>query len=691
MSKGSRVTAGKRYPLGATWSKPSTNFALFSAHATKVELCLFDNEGKKELERIVLPEHTDEIWHGSVEGIELGQLYGYRVHGPYEPLQGHRFNPNKLLLDPYARLLHGTLEWNDALFGYNVKSEELDLSFDERDSAPYMPKCRIVAEGARQDKRLERPWSETIIYEAHVKGLTNRHPGIPPEKKGKFLGLSEPAVIDHLTKLGITAIELLPIHAFVDDRFLIDKRMKNYWGYNSIGFFAPDSRYLGAGELEDVRYVIDKLHSAGIEVILDVVYNHTAEGNQLGPTLSFKGIDNASYYRLSDQDPRFYYDTTGCGNDLDLTHPCVLQLVMDSLRYWVTELGVDGFRFDLASTLGRELPDFQRQGGFFRAMRQDPVLSRVKLIAEPWDIGDGGYQVGGFPPGWSEWNGKYRDTLRSFWKGDEGLLSDLSARLIGSPDMYSNGGRRPQASINFLTAHDGFTLTDLVSYNEPHNEANQEQSGESHNRSWNCGEEGPTDKADVNVLRQRQLRNLLCSLIFSQGVPMLLAGDEMGHTQQGNNNAYCQDTEISWIDWNLDKTKTALFDFTRYIIDLRKKYPALHSRHFLWDQPVAEGKLPELVWFGPSGDIMGEEGWNAPGAKILGMYFRNQEDDTAFLLILNADHEDKTFKLPHQTYGLCWKRLVDTSLPPEADKNCLPEEEYSLKNHSLVLLKAEKL
>ncbi len=679
-----RIHSGSPSPIGATWDGDGTNFALFSANATKVEVCLFDSKGKKETARIELPEYTDEIWHGYLLDVGPGQLYGYRVHGPYEPEHGHRFNPNKLLIDPYARQLAGSLKWHDSLFAYKVGSSKDDTSFDRRDSAPYMPKCQVVDPHYRPEPSIRRPWSKTILYEAHVKGMTQLHPDVPESFRGSFAGLAQPAVIDHLVKLGVTAIELLPIHAFIDDHFLLERGLRNYWGYNSIGFFAPDPRYLHSGELKELRSTIRALHKAGLEVILDVVYNHTAEGNQMGPTLCFKGVDNASYYRLSPEDARFYYDTTGCGNTLNLTHPRVLQMVMDSLRYWATEMQVDGFRFDLASTLAREYPDFSPQSGFFRAITQDPVLSQVKLIAEPWDIGSTGYQVGGFPPGWSEWNGKYRDTLRSYWKGDEGIMPELAARLSGSADLYNHRGRRPWASTNFLTAHDGFTLKDVVSYNDMHNEANQEQSGHDDNKSWNCGEEGETQNADVNALRWRQMRNFLATLLLSQGVPMILGGDEFGRTQQGNNNAYCQDSEISWMHWNWNEEQEKLVKFTAQIIALRKRYSSLRRSHF-FDGNVQEGEdTADIEWFSTNGSVMHDEDWGNGHAHVLGMYMTDEKQRHHFLLLLNAWADEVPFTLPPEHYGKGWKALVDTAEKELAGYGA--GESYPLQGRSLALL-----
>ncbi len=539
------VLPGSPYPLGATWDGNGVNFALFSAHASKVELCLFSNDGRRELERIVLPEYTDEVWHGYLPDVRPGQLYGYRVHGRYEPRQGHRFNPNKLLLDPYARELVGPLRWTDAHFGYRLNSPRADLSFDRRDNHHGMPKCRVVDPAFTwgDDRPPRTPWSDTVIYEMHVRGMTKLHPAIPERLRGTFAGLAHPAAIEHLVRLGITAVQLMPIHAFVDDRYLIEKGLRNYWGYNTIGFFAVEPRYLASGSVVEFKTLVRRLHQAGIEVILDVVYNHTAEGNERGPTLSFRGIDNSSYYRLLPDDSRYYIDETGTGNTLNLIHPRVLQMVTDSLRYWVEVMHVDGFRFDLAATLGRETYGFDPNSGFLDTVRQDPVLNRVKLIAEPWDIGPGGYQVGNFPPGWAELNDRFRDGSRRYWKGDDGMLPELAARMMASADLFDRRGRRPWTSVNKITSHDGFTLTDWASYNEKHNEANGEDNQDGHNAnfSWNHGVEGPTDDPEIVALRERQKRNMLATLFLAQGTPLMLMGDEIGRTQHGNNNAYCQD------------------------------------------------------------------------------------------------------------------------------------------------------
>src|SRR4051812_17465576 len=562
----STIREGKPFPLGATWDGLGVNFALFSAHATKVELCIFDDAGEKEIERFDLPEYTDEVWHGYVPTARPGTVYGYRVHGAYEPDAGHRFNPNKLLIDPYARQLVGELRWAPELFGYQLDHPDKDKSYDGRDSAPYMLKCRVIdpafAWGA--SRKPETSWARTIIYEMHVKGFTQRHPLIPESDRGTFAGLSHPAIPAYLRSLGITSVELLPIHSFIDDSYLVDKGLRNYWGYNSLAFFAPEPRYLHSAVAKEFKAMVNQFHAHGIEVILDVVYNHTAEGNELGPTLSFKGIDNASYYRLIPDQKRYYINDTGTGNTVNLSHQRVLQMVTDSLRYWVQQTHVDGFRFDLGTILAREPNGFDNRSGFLKACCQDPVLGTVKLIAEPWDVGPGGYQVGAFPPGWAEWNDKFRDAVRDYWKGNASAAA-LAPRLCASPDLFNHRGRKPSASVNFVTAHDGFTLNDLVSYNDKHNEANGEDNrdGSSDNRSWNCGAEGPTDDAEIEKLRERQKRNILATLLFSQGTPMLLAGDEFGRTQKGNNNAYCQDNEISWVDWSLAGKSAGLVDFVR--------------------------------------------------------------------------------------------------------------------------------
>ena len=671
------IWPGNPYPLGATWDGSGVNFALFSEHAEKVELCLFDPKSRRELARISLPERTDLVWHGYLPQVRPGQLYGYRVHGPYQPEAGHRFNSNKLLLDPYARAFEGQIKWSDAHFGYKVGSRREDLSFDRRDSAPGMPKCRVIDPAFTwgDDRPPMIPWQETVIYELHVKGLSQRHPQIPPPLRGTYAGLASEPVIAHLKRLGITAVELMPVHAFVDDRHLIEKGLRNYWGYNSIGYFAPDLRYSASGEIGEFKTMVKTLHAAGIEVILDVVYNHTAEGNHLGPTLSFRGIDNATYYRHVGKDPRFYMDYTGCGNTLNTMHPRVLQLIMDSLRYWVQEMHVDGFRFDLASALGRERHEVDKLGAFFDIIRQCPVLSRVKLIAEPWDLGEGGYQVGNFPVGWSEWNGRYRDVLRDYWRGEGGLIGEFATRLTGSSDLYAHSGRRPYASINFITCHDGFPLADLVSYNDKHNAANGEDNrdGESHNRAWNCGVEGPTDDPAVEVLRARQKRNLLASLIFSQGVPMITAGDEMGHSQKGNNNTYCHDNELNWLNWEGEAADWDLFEFVSTCLRLRREHPALHRRHFFQGRTHG-AEVKDIHWLKPDGSEMSDQEWNHHHARCLGVYLvgaaigetdshgRRIVDDDC-LLLFNAHLEPLICLLPTWPKNAAWTAQLNTARP----------------------------
>jgi isoamylase len=678
MHSRSTVWPGNPFPHGATWDGYGVNFALFSAHAEKVELCLFDPAGRRELERIVLPEYTHEIWHCYLPDIAPGQLYGYRVHGPYDPARGHRFNPNKLLLDPYARALVGPLRWADAHFGYRVGSPREDLSFDRRDNSAAMPKCMVVDPAFTwgDHHRPETPWSETTIYEAHVKGLTKLHPTLPEQLRGTYAGLATPQVIDHLVRLGVTAIELLPVHAFVDDRHLIERGLRNYWGYNTIGFFAPEPRYLSpGGRISEFKTMVRRLHAAGIEVILDVVYNHTAEGNHLGPTLSFKGIDNASYYRLVPDNPRYYMDVTGTGNSLDLSHSRVLQMVMDSLRYWATEMQVDGFRFDLATTLGRDRDArFDPGSGFFDAIRQDPALSRVKLIAEPWDVGFEGYRLGGHGPGFAEWNDRFRNTVRGFWKGDERLLPDLAARLLGSSDLFDHQGRRPWASVNFVTAHDGFTLQDVVTYNEKHNEANGEgnRDGHDHNLSWNCGVEGPTDDPQVLALRQRQKRNMVATLLLAHGTPMLLMGDELGRSQQGNNNAYCQDNEISWLDWReATGADRAFAGFVATLTALRKRHPVLRRARFLHGRTRSMLGLKDVTWLVPDGTEMTEGHWRDTNARSLGMMLAGDASpdltpngrplvNSTLLLLLNAHHEPVPFTLPTLQDGR-WHQILATA------------------------------
>src|SRR3954447_11586786 len=670
------VWPGRPYPLGATWDGFGVNFALFSANATKVELCLFDKTGTREIDRVPLPEYSDEIWHGYLPEARPGTLYGYRVHGPYEPSAGHRFNPNKLLIDPYAKALFGALRWSDAHFGYRVGSTREDLSFDRRDNARGMPKCRVVDRAFTwgNDRAPHVPWSDTVIYEAHVRGFTMRNPDVGPQLRGTFAGLSTQAVIDKLRLLGITSLELLPIQAFCDDRHLVERTLHNYWGYNTLGFFAPEPRFMTTGVLSEFKTMVARLHEAGIEVILDVVYNHTGEGNQMGPTLSFRGIENDRYYRLMPGDKRYYMDDTGTGNTLAITHPRVLQMVMDSLRYWVSEMHVDGFRFDLATTLAREPHGYDPRSGFLDAVGQDPVLSGVKLIAEPWDVGPGGYQVGGFPPGWAEWNDRYRDTVRRYWRGDEGMLPELAGRLTGSSDLFERHGRRPWASINFVTAHDGFTLNDLVSYNHKHNEANGEgnRDGHSGNHSWNYGVEGPTDDPDILTLRARQRRNFLTTLLLSQGTPMLLAGDEIGRTQGGNNNAYCQDNDVSWIDWaGVGEEGRDLAAFTRLLLDLRRRHPALRRPVFLHGTKASSDGVKDITWYTPQGAEKTSEQWGDRHARCIGLLLNGGADnymthdgnpatDDRLLIILNAFHDTVPFLLPAVPGGTAWRCLLNT-------------------------------
>jgi isoamylase len=675
------VWPGKPTPRGASWDGLGVNFALFSEHAERVELCLFDPSGRHEVQRIVLPEQTDQVFHGYLPQARPGLLYGYRVFGPYRPKDGHRFNGHKLLLDPYARNVVGQVRWHDALFGYRIGHAEGDLSFDRRDSASYMPRCKVVESAFSwgDDRRPQVAWHDTVIYEAHVRGLTMQHPAVPAPLRGTYAGLSCAPVVEYLQRLGVTTLELMPVHAFVDDRHLLERSLRNYWGYNTLGFFAPDQRYSASGKVNEFKTMVRTLHAAGIEVILDVVYNHTAEGSEFGPTLSFRGIDNASYYRLVPEARRHYQDFTGCGNTLDMQHPRVLQLMMDSLRYWVTEMHVDGFRFDLASALARELYAVDRLSAFFDVLRQDPVLSQVKLIAEPWDLGTGGYQVGNFPVGWTEWNDKYRDTMRAYWKGDGGLIGDFAQRLTGSSDLYNRSSRRPYASINFVAAHDGFTLADVVSYNDKHNEANGEENrdGHSHNLSWNSGVEGPTDDPAVLELRARQQRNFLATLLLSQGVPMLLAGDERGRSQQGNNNAYCQDNAISWLDWAPTAQAQSLMDFTRRLIELRREHPVFRRRDFFQDRPIHGSAVRDIVWLQPDGVEMTEHTWQQDFARALSVLLSgeglNEVDgrgrpvrDDSFMLMFNAAAEPVAFHVPAELALPGGRLLVDTSQQDDA-------------------------
>jgi isoamylase len=697
------VWPGHPYPLGATWDGQGVNFALFSENADGVELCLFDLSGKREIERIELRERTDRIWHCYLPYCRLGQLYGYRVHGPHDPENGHRFNPNKLLLDPCAKATVGLLDWNYPHFGYTIGANEEDLAYDGRDNADGMPKCRVVDTAFTwgEDRPPRTPWDETVIYELHVKGFTKRHPNIPEELRGTYAGLASAPAIEHLKRLGVTAVELMPVHSFVNDKHLVDKGLKNYWGYNSIGFFAPDMRYSATGSIGEFKTMVKRLHSAGLEVILDVVYNHTAEGNHLGPTLSFRGIDNAAYYRLVPDDPRYYMDFTGTGNTLNMMHPRVLQLIMDSLRYWILEMHVDGFRFDLASALARQLYEVDQLSSFFTIIHQDPVISQAKLIAEPWDVGEGGYQVGNFPIGWAEWNGKYRDVVRSYWKGDGGLVDELAYRLTGSSDLYEHGGRRPYASINFVTAHDGFTLRDLVSYDEKHNEANGEGNGdgESHNLSHNNGVEGPTDDVEIRRVRARQRRNIMATLLLSQGVPMILSGDEMGRTQGGNNNAYCQDNELSWLDWKFSILDRNFLAFVRRMIRLRKEHPAFRRRRFFQGRELRGADAKDITWLTPAGREMTDEEWNNSFARSLGLQMSGllegeydaqgrPDVDDDFLLLFNADQEEVNFQIPPFPEEARWEVFMDTAYSAglKSDGFLKPGGVYTLKPRSMALL-----
>ncbi len=660
-----KVEPGFSYPLGATWDGLGTNFALFSANAEKVELCLFGNNARREIARIPLPEYTHEIWHGYLPQVRPGQLYGYRVYGPYDPQNGHRFNPNKLLLDPYARALQGEIRWHDAVFGYRVGSSREDLSFDRRDSAFVMPKCVVIDPAVTwgADFRPRTPWAETIVYEAHVKGMTALNAGLPSQLRGTFGGLADPRAIDHLVKLGVTAVELMPVQSFFDDRYLTEKGLSNYWGYNTVGFFSPATRYIShQSDLHEFKLMVRRLHEAGIEVILDVVYNHTAEGNQMGPTLSFRGIDNASYYILAD-DPRYYFDTTGCGNTVRLGHQRVLQMVMDSLRYWVEECHVDGFRFDLASSLGRERDQFNSNAIFLDAVHQDPVLAGIKLIAEPWDTGPNGYQLGNFPPAWAEWNDQYRDTVRSFWKGDGDALPGLAGGLLGSSHLFERRGRRPWASVNFVTAHDGFTLKDVVSYNDKHNEANGEDNRDGHddNRSWNCGTEGEPASPEVMDLRDRMRRNMIATVLLSQGTPMILMGDELGRSQGGNNNSYCQDNEMNWLQWDdVEPRDEAFFEFVRKLLIVRKTHPLFRQYGFLHGNVLEGNGLRDVSWKKPDGSDMSEADWQDPEARSVALLLNGEVEQA--MIIVNAHYEAVEFVLPSADTCARWSVLVDTAL-----------------------------
>jgi isoamylase len=703
--KNIRVWPGSPNPLGATWDGIGVNFAIFSEHATRVELCLFDSvEDESESVTIMLPEHTDMVWHGYLPDVHPGQLYGFRVHGPYAPHLGRRFNPNKLVLDPYAKVIGRAVHWNEALFGFTFG--EADTTFDPRDSAPYAP-LAAVADTAftwGDDRPPRTPWHKTLIYELHVKGFTELHPHIPGSLRGTYRGLGSEPAIRHLTSLGVTAVELMPVHHHTDEWHLVQRGLSNYWGYNTLSYFAPDLRYASTSSpvdaVREFKMMVRALHAAGLEVILDVVYNHTAEGNHTGPTLSLRGIDNSSYYRLQPGDARFYQDFTGCGNTLNMRSPRVLQLIMDSLRYWVLEMHVDGFRFDLASALARELHAVDKLGAFFDIIHQDPVLSQVKLIAEPWDLGEGGYQVGNFPTKWTEWNGQYRDTVRRFWRGDGGVVSELATRLSGSSDLYEQSGRRPYASINFITAHDGFTLSDLVSYNEKHNEANGEGNadGENHNLSWNCGVEGPTTDRRINEQRERQRRNLMATLLLSQGVPMISGGDEMARTQGGNNNAYCQDNEISWTTWDLTPEQRDFLAFTRRLIQVWKDQPVLRRRKFLQGRRIRGADVSDIAWLDPTGKEMTDETWNSPDVQVLGVRLNGDAIDEvdergeriigdSLVLLLNAGAHAVPFVLPALSPAERWETLIDTADPWAPPRRLRASDRYELQARSMAVLK----
>jgi isoamylase len=705
-----RLWPGRPYPLGATWDGAGVNFAIFSEHANKVELCLFDSvDATTESKRIPLPESTDLVWHGYFPDLEPGQLYGFRVHGPYDPAHGHRFNPNKIVLDPYAKAIGRDVRWHDSLFGYRIGDPANDLSFDTRDSARFAPLASVIDTAFTwgDDRPPRIPWHKTLIYEAHVKGFTERHPEVPEERRGTYAGIASEPVLDHLRSLGVTAVELMPVHYHLNDRHLVERGQSNYWGYNTLGFFAPHisyaSRQSPRKSVQEFKMMVRALHAAGMEVILDVVYNHTAEGNERGPALSMRGVDNAAYYRLA-EDPRYYIDFTGCGNTLNVRHPRILQFIMDSLRYWILEMHVDGFRFDLASALARELHEVDRLGAFFDIIHQDPVISQVKLIAEPWDVGPGGYQVGNFPVLWTEWNGKYRDNVRRFWKGEGRTAGELATRLAGSSDLYKADGRKPYASINFITAHDGFTLQDLVSYDQKHNEANGENNkdGADDNNSWNCGAEGPTQDSNILQLRERQKRNLFATLLFSQGVPMILGGDELSHTQKGNNNVYCQDNELTWLDWNLnDERRRKFLDFCRRCTTIWHEQPVLQRRKFFLGRAIRGSDIKDISFFDPSGQEMSDQSWAADFVRCLGVRLAgdiaNEVDERGepikgdtLLLIINAHWEQIPFTLPTTKAEHVWETLVDTSDEDAPLRVCRGSQKYPLYGRSLALLRTTK-
>jgi len=712
------ILPGKPYPQGATWDGTGVNFSIYSEDATGVELCLFDDPESGVCRTIAIRESTGHVWHCYVPGIRPGQYYGFRIHGPYNPEQGLRFNPAKLLIDPYAKALAGSVDWNAPVFGYELGKPEEDLPPDQRDDAAAVPKGVVTVTSF--DWENDRPpltaLHDSVLYEVHVKGLTARHPQVPEEIRGTYAALTHPSVLTYLKSLGITAVELMPVHAFLDDKILLERGLRNYWGYNTINFFAPEARYSSSGgqgqQVGEFKAMVKGLHRAGIEVILDVVYNHTAEGNHLGPTLSFRGVDNRTYYRVVTDQPRYYMDYTGTGNTLNVRHPQVLKLIMDSLRYWILEMHVDGFRFDLAAALARELHAVDRLSSFFDIINQDPVISQVKLIAEPWDVGEGGYQVGKFPPLWAEWNGRYRDAVRRYWKGDDGQLAELGYRLTGSSDLYQRDSRHPTASVNFVTAHDGFTLQDLVAYNEKHNEANGEDNrdGTNDNHSWNCGVEGPTDDREILELRERQKRNFLATLLLSQGVPMICAGDEVGRTQNGNNNAYAQDNETSWFDWDLDPTRRSLLQFARSMIELRKSHPNLHRRKFFQDRridPEAPDRLVnggsegDILWLRPDGKEMSQEEWHAGWVRCVGMLLngRTLDDvnavgepiyDDTFLILCNPHHETIRFSLPSLRAGKIWELYIDTRQPVVAKRHKSRKLYYVMQRSLVVFVESSE-
>jgi len=683
-----RQEPGLPYPLGATWDGKGVNFALFSAHAEKVELCIFDANGRREITRVELRENTHQIWHVYLPELRPGVLYGYRVYGPYEPEKGHRFNHHKLLIDPYAKQLMGPLKWSNTHLGYRADSPQQDLSFDRRDSAANTPRGVVVdpAHSWGDDKAPKIPWDRSCIYETHVRGATMRHPGIDKPLRGSFAALGHADVINHIKSLGVTAVELLPVHAFVDDRFLVQKDLRNYWGYSSLNFFSPETRYLASNDLREFKHMVALYHDAGLEVILDVVYNHTCEGSELGPTLSFRGIDNASYYRLMPDNPRYYINDTGCGNTLNISHPRVLQMVLDSLRYWVEEMHIDGFRFDLAPILGREPHGFDREGGFFDAVMQDPVLNKVKMIAEPWDIGPGGYQLGAFPGGWAEWNDRFRDCTRKFWAGDSEVLPEMAGRLLGSSDLFDHSGRKPWASVNFITAHDGFCLADVVSYNEKHNLANGEDNRDGHsgNHSYNHGWEGPTDNAEINILRARQRRNLMLTQLIAQGVPMLLAGDELGHSQNGNNNAYCQDNEITWLNWkNIDQTQLS---FVRRALALRNAQPTLRQKRFLHgDIKCEDSEQRDVLWLNHDATLMQDEHWQTE-KRFIGLLLNGDHIAADSLYIaINGHGVERSLTLPLR--DIDWRCELHTADPwlDDPEKFVAPRGELILPAMSMAI------